>query len=104
VGEAVPAKDGEHPLFARFWIAYPIKTNRPATAAAFSEIVTDDDTAFVDKIVAAVERQKRSIKWQKNGGEFITYPENWLRQAAWDDVLPEASAPAQPAERVWDKV
>lgn len=47
-----------------------------------------------DKVLAAVEQQKRSEQWQKDGGQFIPHPATWLNQGRWDDEPASAMAPS----------
>jgi hypothetical protein len=36
-------------------------------------------------MVRAIEKQKRSKQWQKDGGSYIPYPATWLNQGRWMD-------------------
>ncbi|HEY5893183.1 MAG TPA: hypothetical protein VIT91_08135, partial [Chthoniobacterales bacterium] len=48
-------------------------------------------------LVAAVEKQKASEQWQRDGGQFIPHPSTWLRQGRWLDEatnIPDPSAPS----------
>ncbi len=49
----------------------------------------------VETLVAAIERQKCSSQWSKDGGQYIPNPATWLNQGRWTDELPERSAPTQ---------
>lgn len=95
-GAAKPARAarGEHRHFAAFWAAYPRKVAKPAAMAAFDKI-DPDDTLFA-AMLAALEVQKRSPKWTKDNGEYITHPSTWLNQRRWEDMPPEVGRSASP--------
>ena len=57
--------------------------------------INPDDT-LVDRIVAGVERWKRSEQWTKDDGRFIPYPATFLRGERWnesDSVSKPAAVP-----------
>ena len=68
--------------FAVFWKAYPKKKNKIDAKKAFTKVKVPLQT-----LLDAIDRQKRSAQWQKNGGQFIPYPATWLNRGAWDDEL-----------------
>lgn len=78
--------------FDLFWEAYPRKVGKQAAAKAFAKVKVP-----VDKLIAAVEAQKRSKDWQKDGGQYIPHPTTWLNQGRWEDEV-EAAAVAEPEE------
>jgi hypothetical protein len=88
------APKAEHPHFAAFWSAYPRKTAKPAASTAFARI--DPDDATFAAMLAALDRQRRSADWCKDGGRFIPHPATWLNQRRWEDMPPEVSRPATP--------
>lgn len=52
-------------------------------------------------MAAALERQKRSRDWTKEGGQFVPYPATWLNQRRWEDEdEPPTSGPPDPGGRV----
>lgn len=69
--------------FERFWSVYPKKVGKGEAKKAFSKV-----SVAVDTLIQAVERQKRSEQWSKDGGRYIPNPATWLNQGRWDDVLP----------------
>lgn len=71
--------------FEEFWKAYPRKAGKEAARKAFAKAKVP-----VATLVAAVERQKKSAQWQKDGGQFIPHPATWLNQGRWQDELEEA--------------
>jgi hypothetical protein len=84
LGATVRASDE---LFGMFWEAYPRKAGKPASEKAFAK-VRPSGLVF-DAILKAIEAQKRSAQWTKDGGQFIPYPATWLNQRRWEDELPE---------------
>ena len=75
--------------FAAFWAAYPKKKSKADAEKAFKQV-----TEPIEVLLAAIEAQKKSPEWQKDGGQFIPYPATWLRRGAWMD---ETDAPAAEA-------
>lgn len=82
--------------FDQFWTAYPRKAGKGAARHAWK---TGKLTEKLDAILAAVEKQKASEQWRKEGGQFIPHPATWLRQERWEDeVLSPPTARAAVAE------
>ena len=48
----------------------------------------DDEALAV--ILAAVERQKLSKGWIKDGGQYIPHPATWLNKRRWEDAVTTA--------------
>ena len=69
--------------FAQFWAAYPKKKNKVDAEKAFKSVKEPIET-----LLEAIEAQKLSPEWQKEGGQFIPYPATWLRRGAWMDEAP----------------
>ena len=46
-------------------------------------------------LLAALERQKRSDQWSRDGGRYIPNPATWLNQGRWEDEIDDP-APADP--------
>ena len=36
-------------------------------------------------MLAAIEQQRASPQWAKDGGQYIPNPATWLRQGRWED-------------------
>ena len=71
--------------FEIFWSAYPTKVGKQPARKAFDKVKVP-----VETLVAAIERQKCSSQWSKDGGQYIPNPATWLNQCRWEDELPEA--------------
>lgn len=38
-------------------------------------------------LIPAIERQKKSEQWRREGGRYIPNPSTWLNQCLWEDDL-----------------
>ena len=68
--------------FDAFWSAYPKKVGKEAARKAYAKVKVDADV-----LIRAVERQKLSTQWKKDGGQYIPNPATWLNQGRWEDEL-----------------
>ena len=68
--------------FEIFWSAYPTKVGKQPARKAFDKV-----SVPVETLVAAIERQKCSSQWSKDGGQYIPNPATWLNQCRWEDQL-----------------
>lgn len=66
--------------FENFWKAYPNKVAKAAAVKAWKKV----DVNIVT-ILIALERQKKSEAWTKEGGKFIPHPSTWLNGRRWED-------------------
>jgi hypothetical protein len=81
--------------FDTFWAAYPRKIGKDAARKAFAKRNVTKE--LLQQMLDAIEAQKRSEQWQKNGGQFIPHPATWINQGRWQDEteqLPFADEPA----------
>ncbi len=74
--------------FAQFWKLYPRKIGKFLANKVWKNIKGDEE--LFKKIMAAVERQRRSTDWLKDNGAYIPHPSTWLNQRRWDDEVPES--------------
>lgn len=84
--------------FDKFWTAYPRKVGKGAARSKFEKAIKK---TALGTMLAAIEVQKRSDQWTKDGGQFIPHPETWLHQERWADggteiVAPLEASPSQP--------
>ena len=70
--------------FDRFWKAYPKKVGKGAAETSWERAKIN---GHFDSVIAALERQKQSEQWQKDGGQFIPNPATWLNQKRWEDEI-----------------
>ena len=77
-------KDKEVNLaFVNFWKSYPNKVGKGAAEAEWKKIKPGND--LEEKILKAVENQKKWEKWTKDNGQYIPNPSTWLHQKRWED-------------------
>lgn len=79
--------------FERFWAAYPRHTNKRQAVKAFEKLKPDE--AMLGVMLAAIEKQKNSQQWTKDGGQFIPHPATWLNGCRWEDEMPNGNAGKQ---------
>lgn len=70
-------------LFDKFYSAYPKKAAKKSAINVWKKLNPDEE--LVNKMLSALERQKRSVQWQKDRGRFIPYPAKWLNENRWED-------------------
>lgn len=71
--------------FGQFWDAYPNKKAKAPAEKAWLKV--NPDQALFDTIIAALEKQKNSATWQRDGGQFIPHPATWLNGHRWEDII-----------------
>lgn len=76
--------------FATFWDAYPNKKAKANAQKAWKKLRPNN--ALFEKIMQAVEMQRRSEDWTKDNGRFIPYPATWINGGYWDNEIKEVSA------------
>lgn len=69
--------------FDVFWSAYPRKEGKGEARKKFLKL----KGISLETLLEAVERQKKSVKWTKDGGKYINTPAAWLNQERWLDEL-----------------
>ena len=75
--------------FEEFWAAYPRKDGKKVARQKWNRLKPDEEMR--KKILADIERRKRSPEWLKENGQFIPMPSTYLNQQRWEDegiVLP----------------
>lgn len=80
--------DPAHPLFARFWAAYPKRVAKRDALKAWARLGVT--TGLLDEMLAAIERQRRT-QWA-NG--FVPNPATWLNGRRWEDEDVPSPGPA----------
>ena len=78
-----PQNAEEDPRFARFWDTYPNKKGKEQARQIFQSLPVTDE--LLDKMLSAIEKQKRSPQWTQEKGRFIPFPETWLKRGQWED-------------------
>ena len=82
--------------FAQFWAVYPRKVAKPDARKKFDRLNPDDNLLAV--MIRAVERQKQSEQWTKDGGQYIPHPATWIHQRRWEDEEPVKPVRVLPAQ------
>lgn len=72
-------------MFEIFWEAYPNKKAKGDARRAFNKVKVP-----LEVLLNAIEAQKHSRQWTKDGGQFIPYPATWLNREGWGDKLNSA--------------
>ncbi len=81
---------GDKGLFEQFWQAYPKKVSKAEAVKAFKKLKVDE--ALLDEMLAALDWQRLSDIWTRDGGKYVPYPATWLNGRRWEDI-PEAPPP-----------
>ena len=71
------------PGFDEFWAAYPRKVGKDAAARAFAKRRVG--VGLLAQMLAAVNAQRDSEQWRRDGGQFIPHPAMWLKEGRWQD-------------------
>lgn len=80
--------------FEEFWKAFPKKVSKGSALKAWNKLRPGKELR--EKIMAAIERAKKSEQWNRENGRFIPYPATWLHAQGWEDELePQNKAKAQ---------
>ena len=74
---------GVEAAFQKFWSVYPKKRNRADALKAFRSVIKSG--VSLDALLSAVEAQRKTPQWTKDGGQYIPYPATWLNRGAWED-------------------
>lgn len=86
--------------FAEFWDAYPRKVGKDAARRIYEKRRPDEEIHA--QMLAAIESQRRSPAWVKDGGQFIPHPSTWLSQGRWQDEPLEVHSRGMPRSRWQD--
>lgn len=82
-------------LFEQFYKAYPRKAKPKDARKAWDKI--KPDAALLATMLRAIEDQKATPQWQKEGGQFIPYPASWLNSEEWkNEVGPAGESAVKP--------
>lgn len=71
--------------FATFYEAFPKKRDKQKAERAWQKLKPDD--SLFEQIMSALEEQKASADWQREGGKYIPLPSTWLNGRRWEDIL-----------------
>ena len=79
-----PSKSGND-RFDTFWQAYPKKIGKAYAKKCFDKLKPSAE--LTERMIKAIEEQKRSLEWKRDNGQYIPNPSTWLNQGRWDDEL-----------------
>lgn len=68
--------------FELFWKAYPRKIAKRDALAAWKKA---NGKPPIEKILSALEEQKKSDQWTTDNGKYIPHPTTWINKGRWDD-------------------
>lgn len=71
--------------FEDFWQLYPRRQAKLDARKAWSKL--NPSLELVQAILAAVDVQRRSQEWRKDGGQWVPLPASWLRAGRWMDEV-----------------
>ena len=81
--DSVTSCNNDITKFDTFWRIYPRKVGKGDARKSFEKINPDDN--MLRSMIAAVEKNKTTVQWQKDNGQFIPHPATWLNQGRWED-------------------
>ena len=96
--------------FDPFWEAYPKKKGKATALKAWVKIEPEieRDGSLVGRIMGALNSQKATDDWRKEGGKYIPHPASWLNGRRWEDEMgapggnSNGSKPPGPARIDWE--
>ena len=83
VDDADAKKSAVEVRFDEFWSAYPKKVGKQYALKAWKRI--KPDATLHEKIMKAVDTQKRWDQWRRDNGRYIPNPATWLNGGYWDN-------------------
>lgn len=83
--------------FVDFWNSYPRKVARSDAQKAWIKLKVD--STLLATILRAIEEQKLTADWQKDGGKFIPHPTTWLNGRRWEDEVTTSANAQKPANQ-----
>lgn len=86
-------------LFERFWSAYPKIRHQKKKDAKKAWDKLNPDIQLCRQMAVALEAQKRSEEWTREGGRYIPMPATWIRGERWTDEISIPEPPPSPPGR-----
>jgi len=71
------------PVFESFWKLYPKKSKKLDAFKAFRKLKPTSE--LLNTMIKAVNHQKLTAQWQKDGGQYIPNLAAWLNGKRWED-------------------
>ena len=85
------AADKQTDGFDAFWAAYPKRVAKKPARRAWDKLHANGE--LLTKILAALEWQKRTEAWQRDGGRYVPNAATWLNAQRWEDERQPVSEP-----------
>ena len=82
-------------LFDEFWKAYPKKLGKDLAKTSFAKRKVGKE--LLQQMLSAIDQQKSTDQWKKDGGQFIPAPATWLNQGRWQDEITSVHQSTLPA-------
>lgn len=82
--------------FTTFWAAYPKKAGKADALKAWNKLAPD--VVLQEQMGKALEVQKQSQQWRKDGGQYIPMPATWLNGRRWEDEVQTQTQPNLPTD------
>lgn len=100
--QEAPKQSALERRFDEFWAAYPKKAAKGAAFKTWKRLKPSQE--LTDKMIAAIETQKRSEQWTLEGGRFIPNPATWLNGERWEDELTGGAGGAEASGYTRDNI
>jgi hypothetical protein len=81
----IPKKTEGVADFMVFWNRYPKHIGKSTALKSWQKL--NPDKPLLDQILNAIDLQKKTEGWLKEGGQFIPHPTTWLNQRRWEDEI-----------------
>lgn len=78
-----PTASQSDPDFDLFWKEYPNKKAKVRAFQIWKNLKIPKERKPM--ILGALQKQKQSEQWARDGGRFIPHPATWLNQRRWED-------------------
>lgn len=80
-----PRGTGLTPLegFEEFYGEFPLHVSKQDAIRAWNKLRPDE--SLRGEIMSALEKQKKSDQWRREGGRYIPHPATWLNGRRWED-------------------
>ncbi len=75
--------------FGEFWNLYPKQKNRFLAEQEYAVLIASTKELTEEQLLAAVKNYAETCQIKKTREQYIKNPENWLKDSAWVDYLPE---------------
>lgn len=90
---------GDDADFVSFWEAYPKKDGKGYALKAWEKARKKKTLPHIQAVLLAIEREKQSLKWLKDGGQFIPNPATWINGQGWENGTGQNSGGAENDDR-----